>query len=96
MVQYSEEHLRLRSEQILESKESGIAAFNKEAEDEFPRFKPSGKKFSAVAQTVVLSRSIRIHYCRYLILLFTYPKQISRSAKSWEKVGFALFRKWQV
>lgn len=39
--QYSEDHLRKRSEQILISKTKGVTLFKREAEDEFPRFKPS-------------------------------------------------------
>ena len=35
-------------------------------------------------------------FIKYLVLLFTYPKQISRSVKFWEREAFALFRKWQV
>lgn len=46
--QYSEDHLRLRSSQILVSKTKEISVFHQDAEDEFPKFKPSEVKIGKI------------------------------------------------
>jgi hypothetical protein len=50
MSHLTEEFLRKRSSEIIQDKAKNITIFNKDAEESFPRFHPSGKKYNTTVQ----------------------------------------------